>query len=71
MNPLDFFRWSEVERGMALHKHKVKETMTAFKARLPRVALSITCDVVKKAVAGMKKRAQAIYDAKGHDIEIN
>ncbi len=33
--------------------------------------MSITCDVVKKAVAGMKKRAQAIYDAKGNDIEID
>ena len=71
MNPLDFFLWSEVERRMALHKPKVKETMAAFKARLRRVALSIACDVVKKAVTGMKKRAQAIYDAKGHDIEID
>ncbi len=68
MNPLDFFLWSEVERGMALHKNKVKETMAAFKARLRRVALSIACDVAKKAVTGMKKRVQAIYDAKGHDI---
>jgi hypothetical protein len=37
----------------------------------PRVALSIPSEMVKKAVAGMKKRAQAIYDAKGHDIEID
>ena len=56
---------------MALHKNKVKETMAAFKARLRRVALSIPNDVVKKAVADMKKRAQAMFTAKGHDIEIN
>ena len=33
--------------------------------------MSIPSEMVKKAVAGMKKRAQAIYDAKGRDIEID
>ena len=68
LNPLDFFLWSEVERRMAKHDPKPKETMTQFKARLRRTAMGIPSSLIAKAIANMKKRAQAIFDAKGHDI---
>ena len=47
---------------------KPKESMAAFKQRLRRTALAIPSPVIRKAVAGMKKRARAIYDANSHDI---
>jgi hypothetical protein len=68
LNPLDFFLWSEVERRMAKHPEKPNETMAGFKARLRRTAMNIPSSVIGKAVASMKKRAKAIFDAKGHDI---
>lgn len=71
LNPLDFFLWAEVERRLALQNPKQPESMAAFKARMRRVALNIPSAVIRKAVASMKKRAQAIYDAKGHDISLD
>ena len=71
LNPLDYFLWSEVERRMAKHKTKPKKSMAAFKQRLRRTALAIPSPVIRKAVAGMKKRAKAIYDANSHDIAMD
>jgi hypothetical protein len=45
--------------------------MAAFKQRLRRTALAIPSPVIRKAVAGMKKRAKAIYDANSHDIAMD
>ena len=71
LNPLDYFLWSEVERRMAKHKTKPKETMAVFKQRLRRTALAIRPPVIRKAVGDMKTRAKAIYDANSHDVAVD
>ncbi len=55
LNPLVFDLWSEIERRMTFHSPKVKETKAAFKA----------------PPQGRLDHSQAIYDAKGHDIEMD
>ena len=69
MNPLDFSPWEEVERR-ALERSPTKknETVASYKARLRRVALRLPAAVARKAVADMRRRAQAIVDAKGGNI---
>ena len=69
LNPLDYFLWSEVNRRMAL-KDKL-ESKLAYMARLRRTAMSIEPPLIKKAIAQMKDRAQAICDNKGGDISLD
>jgi hypothetical protein len=68
LNPLDYFLWNEVERRMMRSRVARVETAPEYKARLRRTAMSIPHEVIKKAVARMKTRAQAIVDEKGHNI---
>jgi transposase len=68
LNPLDFFVWSEVERRMNKAKVKQPESQAKYKARLRRTALGLPASMVKAAVASMKKRIQAVYEANGKDI---
>ena len=69
LNPLDFSLWEEVERHtLERSPMKENETVASYKARLRRVALRLTEAVVRKAVADMRRRAQAIVDAKGGNI---
>ena len=43
--------------------------MQRYGARLRRTALNIPERVIREGVAGMKKRAQAIFDAEGGHID--
>ena len=45
------------------------ETMTRYKARLSRTAKSIPADVIEKALADIRVRAQQVIDADGGDIQ--
>ena len=69
LHPLDFFVWCEVERRMALQAQPKCDTLTKYKARLRRVAMSIPGDVITKAVASVKKRVTMVVQAKGRDIK--
>ena len=68
LNPLDFFLWNEVERRMN-QRVIAGETMTRYKARLSRTAKSIPADVIEKALADIRVRAQQVIDADGGDIQ--
>ena len=47
---------------------KKNETVASYRARLRRAALRLPEMVVRKAVADMKRCAQAVVDAKGENI---
>ena len=47
---------------------KKNETVASYKARLPRGALRLPEMVARKAVANMKRCAQAVVGAKGGNI---
>ena len=68
LNPMDFFLWAEVDRRMVANAPTARETKQQFMARLRRTALNIPEDVIRRGVASMKKRAQAVFDAKGGNI---
>ena len=67
LNPCDFFLWDEISRRMDGCKPRGKEGVEAYKARLRRVALAIPAKVIVAGVKHIKKQAQAIWEAKGHD----
>ena len=68
LNPLDFYIWTAIEARMAKHAVHSKETVGEFKARLRRTALRLPAELIKKAVASIRKRAAAIVEAEGGDI---
>jgi len=70
LNPLDFYIWHEVETR-AMKKVKGPMSVKKYKALLRRVALALPEAAVMKAVAHIKVRAQAVYDARGGDIDID
>ena len=69
LNVLDYSLWHQINVAMrALEKtfrKSKRETMDEFKARLRRVALSVSEDKVKKAVGSMVRRCATIYSAAG------
>ena len=71
LNPLDFFLWDDIGRRMDLNAPEGRESIADFKARLRRTAMRTRKAEIEKAVLGMKRRIQAIYDAGGNDIDID
>ena len=67
LNPLDFSIWAAIDKK-ALGGHAAGESIAAYKARLRRIALSMPRAEVRMAVEGIKKRAQAIFEADGGNI---
>ena len=66
--PLDYFLWEDINRRMDKTAPRGNESAAAFKSRLRRTALSTSTTTVRAAVEGMRKRAKAIWEAKGKDI---
>jgi len=60
-----------VQRGGTPNEQRViaGEAMTRYKARLSRTAKSIPADVIEKARADIRVRAQQVIDADGGDIQ--
>ena len=50
---------------------KGRETKDSFMARLRRIALATDRAVIRRALAQMKPRVQAAYDAKGAHITMD
>ena len=67
LNPLDFHVWHAVEEK-ALQSLSGPTTVQAYKQKLRRIAFALPEAPLRKAVASMRTRAQAIYDAEGGDI---
>ena len=67
LNPLDFCIWAEIEKR-ALATRSAAETKTQYQKRLRKVALHMPRSLVRKAVEGIKQRAQDIFDADGKNI---
>ena len=68
LNPMDYFLWAEVEKRMAANAPAGRESAAKYKARLRRTAMGIPADVIRKGVAAIKGRAQAIFEADGGNI---
>ena len=67
LNPLDFSLWAAIETK-ALAGRRRNESGSDYKARLRKTALTMPRGEVKKAVQGIRKRAQQIFDADGGNI---
>ena len=70
LNPLDFSLWHAIHEKV-LANADGKETVSAYKARLRRTALRMPRKIVGKAVLAIRKRANAIFEAKGGHISID
>ena len=71
LNPWDFSLWEDIQGRMDQNAPKGKETKAAFKQRLRRTAMSTSTQTVRRALLSIKKRAQAIFDADGGDIDFD
>ena len=71
LNPLDYFLWEDIERRMQASEPEGRETIAAFKLRLQQTAKRTSPRTIRKALLNMKKRIQAVYEAKGGDIAID
>ena len=72
LNPLDFFLWNNIQTRMARSDPKKgKESVDKYKARLRNTAMSTSRPFLRKAIASIKERAQAIYDAGGENIDLD
>ena len=72
LNPCDFFLWDSIEQRMARSAPKnAKESLAKYKARLRKTAMATSKHLVRKALLNMKPRVQAIYEAKGRDIDMD
>lgn len=65
LNPMDFYIWSEIERRVLASSVSKVESAKKYKARLRRVALSLPSSAIEKAMAAIRKRAEAVIKAKG------
>ena len=68
LNPLHFSIWSAIEKE-ALATRTPREKAPQYTARLKKVALGLARDKVKKAVEGIRIRAQKIFEADGQSIK--
>ena len=68
LNPWDFSLWAAVQKRVLDESPKGQETKMAFKARLRRTARGLPKLVVRKAVAAIRRRAEAILAAGGKNI---
>lgn len=68
LNPLDYYLWNEVQRRMLLQTPKKQESKQDYMVRLRKTAFAIPQAEIRLAVASLRKRAKAVYDAEGGDI---
>ena len=68
LNPLDFYVWSEIERRALASPVTRVESAKQYKARLRRVAMSLPKEPIEKALAVVRKRADAVVQARGGDL---
>ncbi len=68
LNPLDFSLWRNIEQRVDKTAPRGRESVTAFKARLRRVALRTSTVVVRNSVEDMRQRARMIWESSGGDI---
>ena len=66
--PLDFSLWEHIAERMQDGAPAGRESVSAFKRRLRRVAMTTPVSVVRAAVAAMRTRATMIWAADGKDI---
>ena len=70
---LDFAIWHEVNTRMRAQEKKwrvtKKETRAGYLKRLRRTAMNLPASFVSKSIRSLKRRSQALYDAKGGQIE--
>ena len=71
LNPMDYFLWEDIARRMRATEPAGAESMAAYKARLRTTALRTPTSVIQTALLNMKKRAHAVYQAKGGNISID
>ena len=68
LNPCDYFLWDEIQRRMSQGEPDCPESAAKYKARLRKVAMGIPATVIRRGVQAMKRRCQAVFDAKGGNI---
>ena len=68
LNPMGHFVWEEIGRRMQANALGGRETRTQFTLRLQRIAFNVPEAVIRRGGASMKRRAQAVFDAKGAKI---
>ena len=71
LNPLDFSIWHAIETRASKGSPRGRETTDAFKSRLRRIAMRLPRREVRKAVVAIRKRADAIFKAKGKHIRMD
>ena len=71
LNPLDFSIWHAIETRASKGSPRGSETTDAFKSRLRRIAMRLPRTEVRKAVVAIRKRADAIFKAKGKHIRMD
>lgn len=73
LNPLDYGFWSEVSRRMRKQEQRFpagrREKRVDYLARLRRTATRMPAAYCKKLVMSMKRRCEALREAKGEDFE--
>jgi hypothetical protein len=69
LNVLDYRIWAEVNRRMRKTERawpaSKKESRVEYKARLKRTAMALPKEYIRKAVQDMKRRCDAVVEAKG------
>ena len=73
LNLCDYWLWKAVNKKMR-EKERAwsadkREDRDAYLRRLKRTAQSLTSEEIDEAIGSMKRRSQALYDAKGGQIE--
>ena len=63
--------WEDIRRRLEASAPRGKESKDNFKKRLRRTALATPPGRVRAALENMKKRAAAVYEAKGGDIALD
>ena len=71
LNPMDFFLWNNIEQRMALNAPTGRESVDQYKKRLRKVAMSTSRFLIRKTLATMKQRINAVYEARGNHIKID
>ncbi len=66
--PLDFSLWTDIGKRVRNTAPKGRESVSAFKQRLRRLALCTSTATVRAAVEAMRARAAMIWAADGKDI---
>jgi len=68
LNPLDFSIWEQISKKALAKAQPQRETVKDYKANLRRTALRMPRKTIRKAVAAIRGRAEAIFLARGGNI---